>query len=182
MRFTDQGSFLDVLQTFRDAGRDTPRAVAVDGTGRVLLANTARHQVQLLDETQHLEAQVGAFGNRAGELARPAGVAFAPDGTFYVSDTGNARVQRFSGVGNFEAALRDSLLEPRGLVVSAGGDLFVADARRRSVHLFDAVGAHRAELPCAGFTPIDVAVVGDTLWVLSADPAALLRVRVLRGG
>jgi sugar lactone lactonase YvrE len=147
-----------------------------------VLANPARSAVRLFDERQRTETVVGAFGTRPGELVRPGGVAFAPDGTFYVADTGNARVQRFSGVGNFEAALQDSLREPRGLATSAAGELFVADAGRRSVHLFGPGGAHRAELHLRGYRPADVAAVGDTLWVLSVEPTALLRVRVLRGG
>jgi sugar lactone lactonase YvrE len=182
LRYSDRGSFLDVLHTFRDAGRDTPGAVAVDATGRVLLADVARHEVRLLDETERGEARVGGFGTRPGELSRPAGVAFVPGGAFWVADAGNARLQRFSGVGNFESAVRDSLGEPHGLAVSAGGDLLVADVRRRSVHLFDAGGRHRFELGLEGFRPTDVAVAGDTVWVLSVEPAALVRLRVLRGG
>jgi sugar lactone lactonase YvrE len=182
LRYSDRGSFLDVLRTFRDLGDETPAAVAVDGIGRVLLADPVRHLVRLLDETGRGETQVGGFGARPGELARPVGVAFAPGGAFWVADAGNHRVQRFSGVGNFEAAGRDSLGEPRGLAAGAGGELFVADVRRRSVHLVDGAGRQRFELALPGFQPTDVAVVGDTLWVLSGEPAALLRLRVLRGG
>jgi DNA-binding beta-propeller fold protein YncE len=182
LRYSDAGSFLDVLDTYRDAGRDLPGAVAVDATGRVLLADAARHVVRLLDESQRGETLVGGFGARPGELSRPAGVAFAPGGAFWVADAGNARLQRFSGVGNFVAAVHDSLGEPRALAVSAAGDLVVADMRRRSVHLFGADGAHCCELGLGGSRPLDVAVVGDTVWVLTSEPAALLRLRVLRGG
>jgi sugar lactone lactonase YvrE len=181
LRFSDQGGFLDVLRSFRDAGMETPRAVAVDGAGRVLLAETTRHLVRLVDERQRTETIVGGFGNRPGELARPLGVAFAPDGAFYVADTGHARIQRFSAVGNFMLSFGDSLGEPRGLATGAGGELFVADARRESVHLYGPGGVSRAELRLPGRVPVDVAAVNDTLWILVTQPPALVCARVERG-
>lgn len=182
LRFTDRGAYLDVLQSFRGQDLETPRAIAVDAAGRVLLAQPAQHLVRLVDETQRAETLVGGFGKRPGEMQRPSGVTFAARGAFYVADTGNRRIQRFSSVGNFEAALADSLLEPRGLAVAPRGELFVADPGRRAVHLFGPSGAHRASLAVDLGTPIDVSVAGDTLWVLVIEPHALLRVRVVREG
>jgi len=182
LRYSDEGSFLDVLRSFEPGRGELPQSLAVDTTGRVLLCQSSLHQVSLLDQSHRVEAVVGGFGSRPGDLSRPLGVAFASDGTFYVADTGNRRIERFTAVGNFIAAFADSLAEPRGLDVAGTGELCVADPRRRSVHLFGPTGVHRAELVFDRFEPIDVALVGDTLWVLSASPPALLRVRVLRGG
>jgi len=180
LRFSDRGQYLDVLRNFRETGGETPRALAVDHAGRILLAETTRHRVRLVDEGQRTETVVGGFGTRPGELQRPLGVAFASDGAFFVADTGHGRIQRFSGVGNYTAALADSLGEPRGLAVGGGGELFVADVRRESVHLFAPTGAHRFELRLPGRLPVDVSAVGDTLWVLVTRPPALVRVLVTR--
>jgi sugar lactone lactonase YvrE len=180
LRFSDRGSYLDVLQSFQSRGIETPRAVAVDASGRVLLANPAWHAVRLIGETQQTETLVGGFGARAGDLTAPAGVAFAPDGSFYVSDSRGAHIQRFSGVGNYEATLTEGLREPRGLAVGTRGELYAADARG-SVHVFSADGTAHAALALDGLSPVDVAVNADTLWVLSRDPKALVRVRVVRG-
>lgn len=182
LRYTDQGSYLDVLRSFRDDISDTPRALSVDATGRVLLSLGPLHQVRLLDESHRVESIIGGFGSRPGEMSRPTGVAFATGGAFYVADTGNVRIERFAGVGNFESAFSDSLGEPRGLAVGPAGEVLVADPRRASVHLFGPTGGHRAELRLPDYQPLDVTIVGDTLWVLSASPPALLRARVLRGG
>jgi sugar lactone lactonase YvrE len=181
LRYGDTGSFFDVLRSFEGGRGEMPRLLSVDASGRVLLCQTSLHQVRMLDEASRTETVVGGLGTRNGELSRPAGVAFAPDGSFYVSDTGNARIQRFSAVGNFEIAFGDSLREPRGLAVGAGGELYVADAKQRAVHLFGPAGNRRATLALADWQPIDVTVVGDTLWTLSASPPALLRARVVRG-
>ncbi len=180
LRFGDEGGFLDVLRSFRADGVETPRALAVDRLGRVLVAQTSRHQVRLFDASQGTETVVGGFGTRPGELSRPLGVAFAPDGSFYVTDTGNSRLQRFTAVGNFAGAFSDSLGEPRGLAVGPTGELFVADAGRRSVWLLGPAGGVRDELKLGPQSPVDVTVVGDTAWVLEGSPPALARLRVER--
>lgn len=179
LRYSNRGSYLDLLQNFARRNIETPHAVAVDGTGRILLANTAQHVVRLIDETQRTETVVGGFGARAGEMTAPHSVAFAPDGAFYVADTGNARIQLFSGVGNYVSALWSDLEEPRGLVTSRAGELFVADAAG-SVHVFTATRQQHAQLHLAQARPVDVAVYRDTLWVLSNAPHALVRVRIVR--
>jgi len=179
LRYSDQGAFLDVLQSFGTA--EMPRALAVDATGRVVLAVTARHQVRVLDESQRDETVIGGFGSRPGEFVRPSGVACAARGAIWVADSGNARLQRFAAVGNFEFASRDSLRAPRGIAVGAADEVFVADPQGHAVHLLAPSGAHRFVLPLEPATPLDVAAHGDTLWVLCAEPNTLVRVRVQRG-
>ena len=180
LRYSDRGSYLDVLQSFTERRLETPRALSVDGVGRVLLAQPAQHRVTLLDETQLAETVVGGFGTRPGELSSPSGVAFAPDGAFYVADTDNARIQLFSGVGNWVATFDAGLEEPRGLVVDASGVLFVADAGG-AIHAFGSGTRKHAVLEWRDAEPLDVAVQGNTLWFLTREPAALVRVRIVRG-
>ena len=181
LRFSDQGSFLDVLRTFNGPGGELPRVISVDNSNRVLVCMPFLHVVRVLDERNRDEITVGGLGSELGEFVRPNGVAFAPNGAFFVADTGNHRMQRFTGVGNFETAFGDSLSEPRGCAVGEAGELYVADPGRRALHLYGPTGVHRDELLLPGYRPIDVTVVGDTAWVLSADPPAILRVRVQRG-
>lgn len=180
LRYGDEGGYLDVLLAFADSGFEPPRALAVDRLGRVLLAQPARHVVRIADPGQHSEISLGGFGARPGEFARPLGVAFGAEGSIYVADTGNARVQRFSPVGNFVAAFADSLREPRGLATGSTGEVLVADPKRDAVVLFAAQGGARHQLPLPGRAPIDVTVVGDTAWVLVSEPPAVLRVRIER--
>ncbi len=181
LRFSDQGSFLDVLRTFDSSKGELPRSISLDNSNRVLVCMPTLHRVLVVDERNQNEILVGGLGSEPGEFLRPQGGTFAPDGTFFVSDTGNHRMQRFTAVGNFERTFADSLSEPRGCAVGGAGELYVADPDRRAVNLFGPTGILRQHLVLPEYRPIDVTVVGDTAWALSADPPAILRVRVQRG-
>ena len=76
-----------------------------------------------------MTARIGTTGGAAGQFHGPAGAAIGPDGTLYVADEGNARVQEFdlfgrllggfgsyTGGGNPAAALR----APAALAVAPG--------------------------------------------------------------
>jgi hypothetical protein len=179
LRYDEDGAYLDVLQSFREEGVETPRAVSVDGTGRILLVNEARHGVRVIDETQRNETLVGGFGVRSGELSRPSGGAFAQEGSFYVADTGNARVLYYSGVGNLLRTWVAGIREPRGLVVGRRGEVYVADAEARAVHVVS-LDAEHTRLLLPDHEPIDVCACGDDVWILCLDPPALVRARVVR--
>ncbi len=181
LRFTLEGSVLDVLQSFVDNSSGFPAALSVDGSGRVLVAYPNRHAVHIVDETQQAETIIGGFGTGAGELSRPAGVAFAADGSFYVADAGNHRVQRFDEVGNYASTLATSVAAPRGVATGAAGLVFVADGGG-AVHAFTTRledGHQHVVLDLPASEPVDLAVHGDTLWVLSRAPHRLLRVQVI---
>ena len=183
LRFSHEGAYLDVLQSFVEGNRGLPGAVSVDATGRVLVTDPSRHVVRLVDETQKIESVIGGFGTRPGELSRPGGVAFTSQGAFYVADTGNRRVQRFDEVGNYVSTPVDSLREPRGIATGGAGLVFVADAGG-AVHALTTRaedGGQHVILELPGVQPIDVTAQGEHLWVLSRQPRALLRVRVVWG-
>ncbi len=183
LRYSQEGGYLDLLQSFTSRAIGIPRAVSVDGTGRVLLAYPNLHAVHVIGETQETETVVGGFGSRPGQLAAPSGVAFAPGGTFYVADTGNRRLQRFDEVGNFDGTLITGLGEPRGVAAGADGVVCLADARG-SVYAFatDAEGRPlQALLALPDTEPVDTAIQGDTVWVLSREPRLLLCLRLVRG-
>lgn len=183
LRFSQQGGFLDVLQSFTATQGGFPGALSVDASGRVLVTDPSRHVVRLVDETQKIESVIGGFGTRAGEFSRPGGVAFTPQGSFYVADTGNHRVQRFDEVGNYVGTPVDSLREPRGIATGNAGLVFVADAGG-AVHALTSRpedGGQDVVLDLPDLQPIDVTAHGEDLWVLSRQPRALLRVRVVWG-
>ena len=74
------------------------------------------------------------------------GIAFAPDGSFYVIDTGNLRVQHFDQDRAFMVAWGESgngdgqFVYPFDIAVDADGDIFVNDFLRDDIQKFDAEG------------------------------------------
>jgi DNA-binding beta-propeller fold protein YncE len=98
-------------------------------------------------------------------FSRPLGVAFAEDGTIYVSDTGNNRICRFDSNGRFLGAWGSfgvakpapggtyswapgRLNFPAGVAVDReNGDVYVADFRNDCVEVFDRGGKFLRRFP-----------------------------------
>ncbi|MGH9364491.1 MAG: DUF2298 domain-containing protein [Thermoanaerobaculia bacterium] len=112
------------------------------------------------------------------ELYGPRGVAVAPDGRVWVTDTGNNRVivydaglQQVAACGR-KGSGKDELDLPVGIAAGADGRIFVADSGNRRVQILDDSCAFRGSLPVPGWTaacePHLEADADGTLYV--ADP------------
>lgn len=87
--------------------------------------------------------------NRGGELGHfryPAFLATAPDGTLYVSDGMNFRVQSFDRDGEFITAfgrmgdVPGAFTRPKGVSVDSKGHVYVVDGSFNNVQVFDSDG------------------------------------------
>ncbi|MCP4140557.1 MAG: TIGR03663 family protein [Chloroflexi bacterium] len=95
---------------------------------------------------------VGLNGAAEGQFSAPRGIAFAPDGSFYVADSRNHRIQHFDADGNFinawgqfgDATFEDLsggiFNEPWGIAVGPDGSVYVTDTWSHRVQKFDADG------------------------------------------
>ncbi|MFO7652522.1 MAG: NHL repeat-containing protein [Candidatus Krumholzibacteriia bacterium] len=194
-RFQLGGAFQDRLLNFRniDPADDTlPTAMAVDRDGRLVVTDGVEEQVLIFDPFLALTQRVGGPGRHDEQFQQPAGVAFLPDGSFVVSDQGNARLQRFNRLGFWEAtyggewAVDNPLRTPQGLAADHHGNVFVADPAAGAVHVIGPGGdfLHSAarDLPLAAVfqAPVDVAVgPDDLLAVADRARAAVLIFRIL---
>ena len=101
------------------------------------------HAPKYLPEPRDLVENRGA---RTGEFRYPAFVAVGGDGTLYVSDGMNFRIQAFDRDGKFLRSfgtLGDnpgSFARPKGVAVDSEGHVYVADAAFNNVQVFDARG------------------------------------------
>ena len=75
-------------------GLEGPEGVAVTGDGRVLVTNTRSGTLSVFRDGR-IERSIGGQGTRDGEFSHPHDVEVAPDGTVYVVDSANNRVQVF---------------------------------------------------------------------------------------
>jgi DNA-binding beta-propeller fold protein YncE len=117
-------------------------------TDRVFLANRESHEIEVFESNGDYVTRWGIRGTANGQFEFPQGVAFAPDGTLVVTDSGNGRVQRFSidagGDGTFIAAYGTAgssaagqLNLPAGIDVAADGTIWVADTRNDRIQSYN---------------------------------------------
>ncbi len=125
-----------------------PTALAVDGTGNVLVADTGNRTVRLVSSSGVVSTLAGTAlqaGNAdgAGSDARftsPSGIALEPAGTFVVSDSRSVRRMTAAGavttvagetdapIGHADGAGPDARFSyPAALASDSHGNLFVAD-------------------------------------------------------
>ncbi|HEX9120162.1 MAG TPA: 6-bladed beta-propeller, partial [Terriglobales bacterium] len=81
-----------------------------------------------------------------GEFAKPTGVAVDQDGTLYVSDTWNNRVEVFDAEGNFIRTFGKGgdgpgyFARPKGIAIDGDGHVWVADAVQDRLQVFTQEG------------------------------------------
>ncbi|MBN2048247.1 MAG: glycosyltransferase family 39 protein [Anaerolineaceae bacterium] len=95
---------------------------------------------------------IGSQGSDPGQLLSPRGMAIAPDGSIYVADSRNHRIQRFAPTGELIAswgtfadavsgsAPGGTFNEPWDVAVDQYGNVFVADTWNHRVQKFTADG------------------------------------------
>jgi len=106
-----------------------------------------------MQELSAVQVIGGVAGSSLGQFLHPRDVAVAPDGTIYVADTENHRIQHLSASGEVlnawgefgQSALDDSVLGlafngPWGLAVGPNGNIYVADTWNDRVQQFTAEG------------------------------------------
>jgi tripartite motif-containing protein 71 len=124
------GDFLRGTPTPRPGGLTVLR-------GRdVLICIPRRDRIHHLGSSGQLRRSFGGFGSAAGRVRGPEDVARADDESFWVSESGNHRIQRFRLSGGSLGQFQGSLQRPQGLTVDWRGLIYVADRGTRSIHCF----------------------------------------------
>ena len=177
-----------------------PAHLAVAPDGSIWVADGDNHRFQIFAPDGSLLEVWGTLGSGDGEFdfttAGWAGyeygaVAFAPDGTFYVADPGNHRIQRFGPDRDFltawgsEGKEPGQFVTPMDLVVDGQGRVYVADADREwlpppetgAVQVFDADGRYLAEWGVFGNDPGQM----NTPFGIGLDPDGTLLVAEFGG-
>jgi YD repeat-containing protein len=98
----------------------------------------------------------GSLGTGQRQFNGPRGVAVAPNGSVYVTDYGNDRVQEFSASGEYLMQFgslgtgNGQFKEPRGIAVTSNGKVYVADSGNSRVQEFSAAGEYLAQFGTPG--------------------------------
>ncbi|MBS1831906.1 MAG: SMP-30/gluconolactonase/LRE family protein [Acidobacteria bacterium] len=115
----------------------SPRNVAVDGPGNVLISDFRAHRVYRLTAAGLVPfAGVGRAGD-AGDgglatvayLNSPAGLAFDPAGNLFIGDTGNRKVRKVALDGRISTVAADALqpIVATGMTHTFSGELWIPD-------------------------------------------------------
>lgn len=134
-----------------------PVEMATDVQGNLYVLISGPDIVQrYATSTGALSAEWGGRSHADGQLIEPAAVAAAPDGSFYVADTGAARIQHFTAAGVWLqswgslGSSQFQLDHPGGIAVGADGSVYVADTGNNRIRQFTADGLFIAGWGSAG--------------------------------
>ncbi|HXC64906.1 MAG TPA: NHL repeat-containing protein, partial [bacterium] len=121
--------------------------------------------------TASVDLRAASQGPGAGQLNSPRGLAVAPDGSLYVADCQNSRIDVFSPEGVFKKSFGAAAAkagegkpgefsEPSGVAVAPNGVVYVADTWNQRVQKFSADGDYLGQYqgaPYNFYSPRNVA-------------------------
>ncbi|MBI5950096.1 MAG: TIGR03663 family protein [Chloroflexi bacterium] len=148
-------------------GLNAPRSLAFAKDGTMYVADSRNHRVIHMDIAGNVLQEWGSFADGVGTpigdgtFNEPWGIAIAPDGSVYVTDTWNHRVEKFTAEGKFITAwgtfgqgeTPESFYGPRGLAVDSEGRVYITDTGNKRIAVFDANGNFITDFGSAGFEP-----------------------------
>lgn len=161
--FDKDGKFLRAIGGTEYFHRPSGIAVSPDGT-RIYVVDTGGvdtqdHHMYIFDAItgKHLKT-VGDRGTEQGQFNLPLQAAASPDGTVYVVDGGNFRVQGFNADGSFKSAFgaigrrSGQFSRPKGIAADMNGNIYVVDAAFGNFQIFNPQGQLLLFVGDRGFT------------------------------
>lgn len=118
-----------------------PRAIAVDASGNVFVADTGNHTVRKLSATGTVTTLAGSPGlagndDGIGNSARfsgPLGIAVDTAGNVYVADTGNHLIRKITPVGVVTTVAGTQGLTSTSLTIDGAGNIYASDRDNASI-------------------------------------------------
>ena len=126
------------------------QSLAILPDGNITYPIRNMHRIQIITPDGELVREFGEFGDEAGQLNLPTGIACDGGGRIYVTESGNNRVQVFDLAGKSLEILKiegeNTLRQPFGIAVDSDGRVWVADQGNNRVVCFGTVTLSLGEL------------------------------------
>jgi DNA-binding beta-propeller fold protein YncE len=149
----------------------------VDRNDNVWVTDNGDHQVMKYTNEGQLLLTLGIKGKAGTDektFNRPADIAFAPNGDFYVADGyGNSRVVKFSRDGKYLTAwgtpgsAPGQFNLPHSVAVDSKGRVYASDRENNRVQIFDANGKFLRQWNHLGATQNIFITAKDEMWVIT---------------
>lgn len=127
-------------------GQFKPIDVAISGD-RLYVSDVGNHVVHVLDKATGEELfRFGEPGENPGQFAHPTNLALSPNGTIYVTDTSNFRLQEFDLDGEFIRTIGTAgnrpgtFARPKGVALDRDGHIYVVDAAFQNIQILHTDG------------------------------------------
>lgn len=149
--FDADGEYLRAIGGTEIFKRPTGVAISPDGTQLYVIDNggveTEEHKLHIFDAINgHLIKTIGVRGKDPGEFNLPLQATTTPDGSVYVVDGGNFRVQAFNPDGSFKLTFgaigtrSGQFSRPKGIASDTSGNIYVVDSSFGNFQIFTAEG------------------------------------------
>lgn len=174
-----------------DTPFDQPGDPTIDPAGNIWVSNGRHNQFEIFAPGGTWIESWGTPGSGEGEFdftfprsrdESYGAIAFAPDGSFYVSDMGNQRIQHFDANRQFQFAWgefgsdEEQFISPFDIELDSRGNVWVVDSMSNVVKKFTADGEFLLQFGGPGREPGQLDNVGnmaiapdDTVWVVDGN-------------
>ncbi len=144
-----------------------PRDLALAPDGSIYVADTFNNRIQHLAADGSVLQVWGSFADISkgqapgGTFFEPWGIAVGADGSVYVADTWNHRIQKFTADGKFvnmwgyfgQAETPFAIWGPRDIAIDSKGHIFVTDTGNKRIVVYDADGNSVTQFGSTGLQP-----------------------------
>lgn len=146
--FDKDGKFLRAFGDRSIFKRPSGVAVSPDGLTAYVIdtggVTTQEHHMYIFNAiTGKLKKTIGTRGRKNGEFNLALQITTSPDGTVYVTDSGNFRVQAFNPDGSHKLSFGTvgrkigNFARPKGIATDADGNIYVVDAAFGNFQIFN---------------------------------------------
>ncbi len=161
-----------------------PRNLAIGPDGRLYVADSGNHRIQVFTAEGEFVTTWGAFGSQPGTFNEPWGIAVDEE-FVYVADTWNFRLQKFTLDGEFVAVLGEAgepaegetggglFFGPRDIIFLPDGNLLITDTGNHRLQVLTPEGDFVQAIGSQGvqvgqfYEPVGLGIYGDELFYVA---------------